>query len=122
MRVAEFEVEVVDDEDDDAAGRVVHWPGGRQNDALANRGDGGALRLIYAAAVHERKRAQLLLDAVFVHFEIIFREVRLKLSATVADDYVGADEVNGRAEGRARRDRRRGYRRWSGSLSSRLLR
>ena len=93
--------------------------GGRMMPSRTGR-RGRCLRLVHAAAVHERKRIELLLDAVLVDLEIVFREVGLELPAPVADDDVRADEVDRCPEGRVRRVGR--HRRGRGRRRGRLLR
>ena len=99
-RVAEVEVEIVDDENDDAACGIVHRTRHRQDDAFANGRHGCGLRLINATAVHEGERRDLLFDTVLEDVEIILAEVGLKLTPSIPDDDVGTDEIDRRAERR----------------------
>ena len=103
VRVTELEMKIVDDKNDDASGGVVDGPRWRQDDALTyGRSGCGRLRLIHAAAVDERKRRELLFDAVFVDFEIVLGEIGLKLAAAVSHDHVRADQVDRCPERRVR--------------------
>ena len=95
-------------------------PRRRQDDALAHRRHSRSLRLVHATAVHERKRGELLLDAVLVDLEVLLRKVGLELPSPVPDDDVGADEIDGGPEGRARHvgRGRRGWRWRAGAAGS----
>ena len=54
--------------------------------------------VVDAAAVGQRERDDLLLHAVFEDLEIVFLQVGDELAAVVADDDVGGDEIDARAD------------------------
>ena len=63
-RLAELQVEVVDEDQEDAAGGVVGRPALRQDDAFLHRCGRRRQRVEHAAAVRQHERHDLLLDAV----------------------------------------------------------
>ena len=73
--VAEVEVQVVDEDQEDAAGGVVGRPRRRQDDAFLRRRRRRRGDVVDAAAVRQRERDDVLLDAVFVDFELVFLQV-----------------------------------------------
>ena len=92
--VAEIQVQVVDDDQEDAAGRVVPGPRGGQDDAFLRGWRGRRLQVEHAPAVHQGHRRHGLLDAVFVDLEVVLREIGDEDVLGVAHDYVGRDEIN----------------------------
>ena len=68
-RLAELQVEVVDEDQEDAAGRVVGRPALRQDDAFLHRRRRRRQQVEHAAAVRQHERHDLLLDAVLVDLE-----------------------------------------------------
>ena len=60
-------------------------------------GGGGAEQVVHAAAVHQRERLDVLLDAVLEDLEIVLRQVGDELVVVVPDDGVHVDEVDGDA-------------------------
>jgi hypothetical protein len=93
-RVAEIEVQIVDEDQEDAAGRIVGWAARRKDDPFLGRRRRRRRDVVDAAAVGQRKRDQLLLDAVLEHFELVLLQVRDELPAGVADDHVGRNEFD----------------------------
>ena len=92
--VAEVEVQVVDEDEEDAAGRVRGRPRRREQDAFRNRRGRRRRDVVAAAAVGQRERDDLLRNAVFQNLEIVFLQVGDELTAVVADDDVGRDEFD----------------------------
>ena len=94
-RAAEIEMQVVDEEQEHAAGRVVGRPVPRQDDAFLHRRRRRSLHVVDASAVREHERRDLLLDAVFVDFELVGLDVGDELIALlIANDHVGRDEID----------------------------
>ena len=96
--VAEVQVQVVDEDQEDAAGGVVGRPRRRQEDAFLHgrrrrRGD-----VVAAPAVGQRERDELLLNAVLEDLEVFFLQVGDELAVVVADDDVRRDEFDARGE------------------------
>ena len=73
--------------------------GGRMMPSCAG-GGGGASEVVDAAAVHQRQRRDVLLDAVLEDLEVVLRQVGDELILVVAHDGVHRDEVDRDAEGR----------------------
>ncbi len=94
-RAAEIEMQVVDEEQEHAAGRVVGRPVPRQDDAFLHRRRRRSLHVVDASAVCEHERRDLLLDAVLVDFELVGLDVSDELVALlIANDDVGRDEID----------------------------
>ena len=87
---------------EDAAGGVVARARRRQDDALLRRRRRRRLQVEDAAAVDQRHRRHVLLDAVLVDLDLVLREIGDELIPAVANDDVGGHEIDGDAEvGRA---------------------
>ena len=99
-RVLEVEVQVVDEQDEDAPGGVVGRPGRRQDDALGRRGRRRQREVRHAAAVHEHQRRELLRHAVLEDLEVVFREVGHELAPRVPGDHVVGHQVDRHPERR----------------------
>ena len=100
--IAEVEVQVVDDDEEDATGRVVPRPGRGQDDALLGRRRRRRQQVVHAAAVHQRERRDVLRHAIFQHLEVVLRQVGHELILAVADDRVHGDQIDVDPEGRLR--------------------
>ena len=92
--VAEVEVQVVDENQEDAARRVRRRARRRQQNAFGHRRRRRRRDVVAAAAVGQRERDELLGDAVLQHLEIVFLQVGDELAAVVADDHVGGDQFD----------------------------
>ena len=92
--VAEVEMQIVDEEQQDAAGGVVHRPRRRQDDALLRRRRRRRGDVEDAAAVHQRERHDLLLDAVLEDLEVVLLQIGDELPGVVARDDVGRHEID----------------------------
>ena len=68
-RVGKIQVEVVDDDDEDAARGVSARPAGRKDQAVTRR-HRRTEHVVLAPAVDHRQRDDLLLHAVLVHLEL----------------------------------------------------
>ena len=101
--VAEVQVQVVDDDQEDAAGRVIPWARRRQDDPFLSRGRRRRLQIVNASAMDECEGGDVLLDTVFEDLEVVLGEIGHELVTTVADDRVHRDEVHARAEVRLAR-------------------
>ena len=95
--------EVVDEEDEDASGRVVRPPCRRQDDPFRRRRRWRDEHVADPAAVAERERDDLLLDVVLVHLEVFAGQIRHEIPGRVARDDVGRHEVDLHREGRSLR-------------------
>ena len=91
-------MEVVDDDDEDAAGRVAARPVARKDDAVT-RGDRRTEHVELAPAVDHRERRDRLLDPVLVDLQLSGLQISDELSAGVANDGVGGDEIDVDLEG-----------------------
>src|SRR5262245_16654507 len=88
-----IEMEVVDDDHEDAAGSVAARTIRRENEAVA----GWRWRRQHVdlpPAMDHRQRDDVLLDAVLEDLELAGLEVGDELSAGVADDDIGADQID----------------------------
>ena len=93
-------MQVVDEQQEHAAGRVVGRTVARQDDAFLHRRRRRRLHVVDAPAVGQHERRDLLLDAVLVDLELVRLEVGDELIALlIADDDVGRDEIDADAEG-----------------------
>ena len=92
-------MQIVDEEQEDAAGRVVHAADGRQNDAFGRRRRRRFEHVGDAAAVAHRHRRDVLLDAVLVDFEVVLLQVGDESALLVLDDHVHRDGVDLDSEG-----------------------
>ena len=72
---------------------VVGRRGGRMMPS-GGGGGGGAEHVRDAAAVADRHRRDVLLDAVFVDLELVFLQVGDEVALFVAHDDVGRDEID----------------------------
>ncbi|MCK7529254.1 MAG: hypothetical protein MZV64_72725 [Ignavibacteriales bacterium] len=99
-RVLEVEVEVVDEQDEDAPGGVVARPGRRQDDALRRGGRRRQRQVRHAPAVHQHQRRDRLRHAVFEELEVVLRQVGDELALGVPGDDVVGHEVDRDAERR----------------------
>ncbi len=99
-RVLEVQVQVVDEQDEDAPGRVVARPGRRQDDALRRGGRRRQRQVGHAAAVHEHERRDLLRHAVLEQFEVLLRQVRHELALGIPGDDVVGHQVDRHPERR----------------------
>ena len=91
--VPEIEVQVVDEDQPDAAGRVARRFARREDDAF-HRGRRRRRRFVVdAAAVRQQERDDLLLDPVLEDVEVVLLQVRDELPFVVADDDVARDDV-----------------------------
>jgi hypothetical protein len=97
--VAEIEVQVVDDDQEDAAGRIVARARDRKDQPFLLHRRWRRCEIVDAAAVHQRQRGNVLLHAVFVNLEVVLREVGDKLVLAVTRDDIGRDVVDGHTEG-----------------------
>ena len=91
-------MQVVDEDQEDPAGGVVGRPRRRQDDAFLRRRRRRLRDVVDAPAVRQRERHELLLHAVFEDLELVLLQVRDELSAAVADDHVGGDQLDARAD------------------------
>ena len=96
--IAEVEMQVIDDDQEDAAGGVVLGARGWQDNALLSRRRRWGRQVMHAAAVHQREAGKLLLDAVLVNFKIALGQVGHELVLAVAHDCIRRDVVNGHAK------------------------
>src|SRR5687767_10737832 len=92
-------MEVVDDDDKDATGRVAARPVRRQDQAVAARRRWRE-HVVLAATMDHRQRDDLLFDAVLVDLELAVLEVGDELTSCVADDGVRPHEIDARRERR----------------------
>ena len=99
-RVLEVEVEVVDEQDEDAPGRVVARPDRREDDAFRRGGGRRQREVRHPAAVHEDERRDLLRHAVFVEIEVVFGEVGDELAPGIPGDDVVGHQVDRHPERR----------------------
>ena len=96
-RVAEIQVQIVDEDEEDAAGLAGGGPRRRHRqtlDRLPRRGGD----VVGAAAVRQGKRHERLRHAVLEDLEVPFLEVGDELSLVVANDHVGGHEIDPRRE------------------------
>ena len=91
--------EVVDEEQEDAAGGVLHLAYRRKDDAFGRRWRRRFEQVGDAPAVTERHRGDVLLDAVLVDLEFLFLEVRNEAALIVLHDDVHRDGVDLHSEG-----------------------
>ena len=99
-RAAEVEMEIVDEDEEDAPRGVVRRAIGRQDDALLHRRRRRRLHVVNASAMGQDERDDFLLDAVLVDLELSGLQVCDELiAALVADDHVGGHEIDADAEG-----------------------
>ena len=75
------QVQVVDEEQEHAAGGVVGRPVARQDDAFLHRRRRRRLHAVGAAAVNQLQRRDVLLDAVLVDLDLSGLEIRDELVA-----------------------------------------
>ena len=93
-------MQVVDEQQEHAAGGVVGRAIARQDDAFLHRSGRRALHVVDAPAMGQHQRRDLLLDAVFVHLELVCLDVGNELiGLLIADDDVGGDEIDADPEG-----------------------
>ena len=97
-RVAEVEVQIVDDDQEDTAGSIVARPRRWQDDTFPRRRARGCEQVVHAAAVHERERRHLLLHTVFEDGEILPLQIGDELVGVVPDDDVHVDQIDGHPE------------------------
>ena len=116
--VLEFEVQIVQEDQEDAAGRVGRRSRRRQDDALLGRRRRRGLEIERPSAMDEDERDDFLLDAVFPDLEIGLREIRRKQAVLVANDGVRGDQIDRRPEGRLERSARLLGRRLRGKAGS----
>ncbi len=96
-RVAEIQVQIVDEDEEDAAGLAGGGPRRRHRqtlDRLPRRGGD----VVGAAAVRQGKRHERLRHAVLDDLEVPVLEVGDELSLVVANDDVGGHEIDARRE------------------------
>ncbi len=96
-RLDRREMQVVDDQHEDASGGVSGGPGARQDDALGSGRGWGRRRLQdveHAAAVNHHQRRDLLRSAVLEHLEVVLAEVRHELAVGGAGNHVEGHEVD----------------------------
>ena len=92
--VAEVEVQVVDEDEEDPASRVRGRPRRREQNAFRNRSGGRRRDVVAAAAVSQGERDDFLRNAVFQNLEIVFLQVCDELTAVVTNDDVGRHQFN----------------------------
>lgn len=101
-RVFGFEVQVVDEDDQDASrlARVGGTSRRRQHDAFGHNHLGRGLQQVEGpAAVDEHERLDLLFDAVFENHEIVLGEVGHETAVRVPGNGVGGDQGDAGPEG-----------------------
>src|SRR5262245_3208241 len=96
-------MQVVDEEQENAARDIGAWPDGGHDDALGGWRRWSDEQVGHAAAVTERHRRDVLFDAVFEDLELVLLEVRNEIALLVSDDGVHGDQVDLRGEVRWRR-------------------
>ena len=90
--VAEVEVQVVDEDQEDAAGG--RWSGARRQDDAFLQAAAAAPRRCRRGRRGSARTRRLLLDAVLEDLEVVLLQVGDELAAVVADDDVGGDQVD----------------------------
>ena len=104
--VAEVEVQVVDEEQEDAARGVVGRPHRRQDDPFLRRRGRRQELIEYPTAVNQDQRGDFLSDAVFQDLEVVLVHVRHELTILVTHDDIRRHQIDGHAEvGRSRAER-----------------
>jgi hypothetical protein len=93
-RIAEVQVQVVDDEQKDAARNVLARPRRRQDDAISRGGRGGGGLDEDTAAMAHRHHDDFLPDPVFQQLEIGTIEIRHEPAGLIPNGHVGGDELD----------------------------
>ena len=96
--VAEVEMQIVDEEQHDAPGRVVRRTRRRQDDAFLRRRRRRRRDVEDASAVDQREGHEFLLHAVFEDLELFLLEVGDEQAAVIPGDDVHGDDVDARRE------------------------
>ena len=97
-RVAEVQVQVVDEEQEDPARGVVGRPGRRQDDALLRRRRRRQDLIEHPPAMHQYQRRNFLADAVLQDLEVVLVHVRHELTILVTHDDIRRHQIDGHAE------------------------
>ena len=106
-RVVELQMQIVDEEQEDAPGDVVARPRRRQDDPLGRRRRRRREHVGDAAAGDDRHRRDVLLHAVFEDLELFLLQIGDEVALVVANDDVVRDEIDRDLEGRFLLRRRR---------------
>ena len=93
--IAEVEVQVVDEEQEDAASGVVGRPHRRQDDPLLRRRRRRQELIEYPTAVNQDQRGDFLSDAVFHDLEVVLVHGRHELTILVTHDDIRRHQIDG---------------------------
>ena len=98
-RVAELQVLVVHEEQEDAARHVGGRPLLRQDDPLGRGRNRRRHRVVHAAAGDDGERSEVLQHAVFVDPEFLGLQIRNEIALLVANHHVVGDQIDLHPEG-----------------------